>query len=98
MPSHRSHRALDRLVFGAEFRKVHHRKDIYAKTLGPSHRKIAHDPISNAIIAITEYPNDPFRAFLSAQLHDLADMTVTAAKRRAPKALKDALKLYTDEL
>ncbi len=85
MPDNKTHLSLDKLIFGKEFKKVHHEKDVYAQWLGPSHRRIAHDPISNVIIALTQYPNDPVRAFLSAQMHDLIDVADTARKRASHK-------------
>lgn len=88
MPDNKTHKELDRLVFGRVFEKVHHEKDVYAKYLGPSHRRIAHDPISNLIIAMTQYPEDPLKAFVSAQLHDLIDVADTAAKRASHKRQK----------
>jgi len=85
MPDNKTHRNVDRLLFGKEFVRVHHEKDVYAKVLGPSHRRIAHDPLSNLIIAVTQYPDDPLRAFLSAQVHDLIDVADTAQKRASHK-------------
>ncbi len=80
MPDHKTHVSIDRMLFGKEFVKVHHEKDVYSKFLGPSHRRVAHDPISNVIIAVTQYPEDPLGAFLAASVHDAVDRASTAAK------------------
>ena len=81
MPSHETHQEIDEILFKKRYPKVHHEKDVYAKYLGPSHRRIAHDPLSNAIIAIFQYPDDPLGAFLSATVHDAVDKLDTSLKR-----------------
>ncbi len=83
MPDRKGHLNIDQFLFGRTFDRVHAQKDVYAKYLGPSHRRIAHDPLSNMIIAAVEYPNDPLRAFLAAQVHDLVDQASTSLKRSA---------------
>ena len=85
MPSRKTHLTVDQLVFGRTFPKVHRSKDVYARYLGPSHRRVAHDPVSNVIIAMTQYPEDPLGAMVSATLHDLLDLSSTALKRASRK-------------
>jgi hypothetical protein len=82
LPSRKTHLALDRLVFGKTYDKVHHIKDKPSKWMGSKHRKALHDPVSNLVLALIEYPRDPTRAFLSAQLHDLIDFGISKARGR----------------
>ena len=90
MPDNMTHLNLDELIFGKRFERVHHEKDVYAKWLGPSHRRIAHDPLSNIIIAFAQYPDDPVRAFLSGQVHDMVDVADTATKRASSKRARSS--------
>jgi len=83
MPDRKTHLAIDKMIFGTDFDRVHAEKDRPAKILGPSHRRVAHDPLSNIIIAVTQYPSDPLRAFVAAQVHDLVDVASTSLKRSA---------------
>lgn len=82
MPSRKVHNALDTALFGRSFDKVHKLKDKPARFLGPSHRRVLHDPLSNLAVALTTYPEDPLKAMIAATLHDLVDSKVTEAKRR----------------
>lgn len=69
MPSHKVHRAIDKLFLGKEFDMVHKLKDAPASIVGPSHRKYFHDHLTNALIGLAYGP----QAFISAELHDWAD-------------------------
>jgi hypothetical protein len=53
--------------------------------MGSRHRKALHDPVSNLLLALIEYPHDPTRAFLSAQLHDVVDFGISKARGRRRK-------------
>jgi len=64
---------------------VHRLKDAPSTWLGPSHRKLFHDPVSDLIIAMATYPNDPLGAYASALFHDAADMADTARKMKVRK-------------
>jgi hypothetical protein len=68
LPSHKVHRAVDRLLLGREYEDVHAWMDEPFRWLGPKHRILRHDPLSIAV----RYWNDPDRA-LSAFLHIVAD-------------------------
>lgn len=68
MPSHKVHRAVDRLLLGREYEDVHAWMDEPFRWLGPKHRILRHDPLSIAV----RYWNDPNRA-LSAFLHIVTD-------------------------
>lgn len=68
MPSHKTHRAVDRLLLGREYEDVHAWMDEPFRWLGPKHRILRHDPLSIAV----RYWNDPNRA-LSAFLHIVTD-------------------------
>jgi len=68
LPSHKTHRAVDRLLLGREYEDVHAWMDEPFRWLGPKHRILRHDPLSIAV----RYWNDPNRA-LSAFLHIVTD-------------------------
>jgi len=85
MPSRQGHINLDRLIWGHAYNRVHAAKDYPSRFLGPSHRKVLHDPLSNLLIAIATYPNDPLNAYLAATMHDLIDRADTKMKRRIKK-------------
>ena len=79
MPSHKTHRKVDRLVLGEEFPEVHFYKDRPYKYLGPRHRIVRHDIVTDLMIgAICGR-----KAFMSALLHDAADFGMSEARRRA---------------
>ena len=82
MPSHKTHRQIDRYFFGRSYDRIHKFKDLPARWLGPSHRRVLHNNVMhNLILGALIYPNDPYRAALSAILHDKADVLFTAYKR-----------------
>ena len=85
MPSHKTHRKIDRLFLGEEFEDVHMYLDEPVKYLGPRHRILRHSFVEIA----TKYANDPKR-FLSAYLHLVADFSDSEMKRRARKTQKKA--------
>ncbi len=85
MPDRKTHLALDRLLLGKEYNKVHAIKDAPSQWLGPSHRRLFHDPASDLLVAITAYPDDPLGAYASALFHDTADVVDTSRKRRKKK-------------
>jgi hypothetical protein len=82
LPSRKEHVALDRLLIGKTYERIHLMKDKPSKWMGSRHRKALHDPISNLFLALIEYPKDPASAFLSAQLHDLLDFAASKARGR----------------
>jgi hypothetical protein len=82
LPSRKEHVALDRLLLGKTYERIHLMKDKPSKWMGSKHRKALHDPVSNLLLALIEYPKDPTRAFLSGQLHDLLDFGLTKARGR----------------
>jgi hypothetical protein len=71
---------IEKLLLGRTYPEVHWLKDNPSKWMGSKHRKALHDLPSNLLVAVIEYPRDPARAFLSAQLHDLLDFGLTKAK------------------
>jgi hypothetical protein len=75
LPSHKVHRAVDRLLLGREYEDVHAWMDEPFRWLGPKHRILRHDPLSIAV----RYWNDPDRA-LSAFLHIATDGSVSKIK------------------
>lgn len=76
MPSHRIHRALDRLIFGEEFKDVHKYLDALAG-LGSRHRKVPpHDMLSLLL-----YTQDP-KKLASGYLHMLLDSLEALKKKR----------------
>jgi len=77
MPSHRVHRALDRLVLGRELPFVHRFKDKPFKVLGRRHRVVFHDPATNIILGLLFGPE----AMVSGFLHDLADHAESLARK-----------------
>jgi hypothetical protein len=85
LPSRKEHLALDRLLIGKTYERIHKAKDKPSKWMGSRHRKALHDPISNLLLALIEYPKDPASAFLSAQLHDLVDFAASKARGRRRK-------------
>jgi hypothetical protein len=91
LPSRKEHVALDRLVFGKTYGRIHQIKDSPSKWMGSKHRKALHDPVSNLLLALIEYPRDPTRAFLSAQLHDLVDFAISKAKSGERRKTKGRL-------
>jgi len=78
MPSHRVHRAIDRLVLGRELPHVHRFKDKPYKVLGRRHRVVFHDPDTNIILGLLFGPE----AMVSGFLHDLADQAESLARKR----------------
>jgi hypothetical protein len=78
MPSHKTHRKVDRLVLREEFPEIHWFKDKPYKYLGPHHRKVRHDLATDMLIGALYGP----RGFLSALMHDAADFGMTAARRK----------------
>ena len=82
---------IDEILFGKAYKRVHHEKDVYSKFLGPSHRVIAHDPLSNLLIALAQYPDDPLRAYIAATVHDAVDITDTKMKRALTQYRKSRL-------
>lgn len=81
MPDRKTHLAIDKLILGREYNKVHKIKDAPSKFLGPSHRTLFHDPASDLLIALASYPEDPLGAYASALLHDALDYADTRRKR-----------------
>ena len=82
MPDRKTHLSIDRMLLGKQYNRVHALKDAPSQWLGPSHRKLLHDPVSDLLVAMATYPNDPLGAYASALFHDAADMADTARKRR----------------
>jgi len=78
MPSHNTHRRIDRLVLGKEYPHIHWYKDKPFRYLGPSHRRLRHDLETDLLIGAICGPD----ALLSALMHDAADFGMTAARRR----------------
>jgi hypothetical protein len=85
LPSRKEHVALDRLLIGKTYERIHETKDKPSKWMGSRHRKALHDPVSNLLVALIEYPHDPTRGFLSGQIHDLVDFAISKAKGRRRK-------------
>ena len=83
MPSHKTHRKIDRLLLGKEHEDVHLWLDEPVKYLGPHHRILRHSFVEIA----NKYANDPER-FLSAYFHLVADFSDSEMKRRARKTQK----------
>ena len=79
MPSHKTHKRIDRFVLGEEHPEVHWWMDKPYKYLGPSHRKVRHDLPAVVLIGALRGP----KAAASAMLHIAADFGMTAARRRA---------------
>ena len=76
MPSHRIHKALDRLVFGEEFKDVHRFLDSLS-FIGGRHRKYPpHD-----ILSLLLYTRDP-RKLISGYLHILLDSLEKSGKQK----------------
>ena len=79
MPSHRTHRKIERLMLGEEYPEVDWYMDKPYKYLGPSHRKVRHDLSTVVLIGACCGP----RAMVASMLHIAADFGMTAARRRA---------------
>jgi len=75
MPSHKMHRALDRLIFGEEFKDVHKFLDSLA-TLGSKHRRY---PPHN-MLSLLLYTQEP-RKLISGFLHILLDNQIKIKNR-----------------
>jgi len=75
MPSRKVHNAISKLLLGDTFNDVHALKDKAHVFLGPAHRIVGHDLVSNIIIASMN--KNPEKAFLAAILHDYLDQKVT---------------------
>jgi hypothetical protein len=82
LPPRKTHLALDKLLLDKAYEKIHETKDKPSRWMGSKHRRALHDPLSNLILALIEYPKDPASAFFSAQLHDLVDFGLSKAKKR----------------
>jgi len=78
MPSRKVHKLIDRLLLGREYEYVHKFKDYPSKFLGPRHRVLFHDLLTD--VAIGLLTRDP-KALASAVLHDLTDIVHSRAKR-----------------
>ena len=76
MPSHRTHRMIDRLFLGKEYPHVHRWMDRPCKWLGPKHRVLRHSFEE----AFLKYGFS--EEFLSACLHILADYGLSERRRR----------------
>ena len=81
MPSHRTHRKVDRFFLNEEHDEVHRWMDAPVRQLGPRHRILRHsfEEIAN------RYYDDPHK-FLSAYFHLVADFSNSDMKRRARAA------------
>jgi hypothetical protein len=75
---HRQHKAIDRAILGREHPLVHIIKDYPYKFLGKRHRILFHDHETNLILGLLLGPE----AFISAELHDIADRFDTKMRRR----------------
>ena len=79
IPSHSTHRAIDRALFGKEFQWIHDLMDKSGAHLGPQHRKIGHD--QETVIAIFALSGGDLKALISAEAHLLADTEVSRSKK-----------------
>jgi len=75
---------IDRLFLGKEFDYVHKFKDAPARWLGPNHRKLFHDHMTNILLGIAYGPE----AFIAGELHDWLDFSTTELKRKKAKKKK----------
>ena len=82
---HKDHRALDKIVLGQEFPKVHRWMDQPAYRCGPGHRRYRHD--ARAVVLMALVHRDP-KAGAAALLHIAADL----APGKIKKLLREARK------
>ena len=84
MVDRNAHRRVTQMILGSDFDWIHAFKDRPAKVMGPSHRSILHDQSTNMVIAMqaASQGEDPLRAYMAAELHDLIDRESTKMKRR----------------
>jgi len=81
MADRKTHELVDKLVLGRKFSHVHRIKDLPAKYLGPHHRKLFHDPLTNILIGAMYGPE----AMLSGFLHDMVDIASSKLKSKSRK-------------
>ena len=74
MPSRKVHNLLAKILLGKDYDEVNKLKDLPSLLLGPSHRVVFHDPLSNVLIG---YLYDDPKALLAAVLHDIVDKAFT---------------------
>ena len=78
MPDRKTHELIDKVFLGRAHPEVHKFKDAPARLLGPSHRKLFHDHITNMLLGLVYGPE----AFIAGELHDLLDFSTTKLKRK----------------
>ena len=94
MPSRKVHNVIAEAIVGLPYdlaNSVNAWKDAPAAYMGPSHRKVRHDLLSNIFIAMQK--EDKEKALAAALLHDLLDDAASKDKkvRRAMKMLDATL-------
>ena len=75
---HKDHKAIDELVLGRAYPKVHQFMDAPAYRVGPGHRKYRHD--ARAVVLMALRHRDA-RAGVSALLHIGADFAPTEIRK-----------------
>lgn len=91
MPNRKGHEAITKAAIGKPYSRIHTVKDEASQWMGSKHRSVAHDPESNAFLAIALYPKDPLGAFIAAELHDATDALVSDIPNPARKLVVAAL-------
>jgi len=86
MPSHKVHRAIEKLILKKSHDDVHRIMDAPARILGKKHRLFLHDPISCFLLF-----NDNPEKINAALLHVLVD---ELSKDRATKILMEMLTYF----
>lgn len=89
MPAHPMHENLDVMIFGRRHPEVHDALDIFAKDIGPEHRKMYHD--YDTVLCIAQETMDPEITWC-AYYHIVLDLVSDRVK--AESCLAEFLKLY----
>jgi len=83
MPSHRTHKLIDRIFLGRPYDSVHKWMDEPVKYLGPRHRILRHSIPE----ILAKYWNDPER-LMSAYLHLVTDFSHSEVKKKIRRRRK----------
>ena len=83
MPSHRTHKLIDRIFLHNEYKDVHEWMDGPVKYLGPRHRILRHSIPE----ILAKYWNDP-RRLMSAYLHLVTDFSHSEVKKKIRRRRK----------